>query len=102
VQQVKSYTADTFRTFADANVTPDMVEIGNEITNGFLWPEGQLTWKGSDDEGWQRLSDLLKASEDGVFQGAGSKTKPLIMIHLDRGGDTAKSRTFFDHILGNL
>lgn len=99
VQQVRSYTADTFRTFANANVTPDMVEIGNEITNGFLWPEGQLTWKSQDDEGWQRLSDLLKASEDGVLQGAGFKTKPLIMIHLDRGGDTAKSRIFFDHIL---
>jgi arabinogalactan endo-1,4-beta-galactosidase len=62
-----------------------MVEIGNEISNGFLWPDGQLTWKGQDDEGWQRLSDLLKATEDGVVQGSGSKRKPLILIHLDTG-----------------
>ena len=76
-----------------------MVEIGNEISNGFLWPDGQLTWKCQDDEGWQRLSDLLKATEDGVVQGAGSKRKPLILIHLDTGGDTPKCKSFFDHIL---
>jgi arabinogalactan endo-1,4-beta-galactosidase len=99
VQQVKSYATDTLRTFADANVTPDMVEVGNEITNGMLWPEGQLTWKGQDDMEWQQLSDLLKAGEDGILEGAGPKNKPLIMIHLDRGGDIAKSSSFFDHIL---
>ena len=76
-----------------------MVEIGNEISNGFLWPDGQLTWKCQDDEGWQRLSDLLKATEDGVVQGSGSRRKPLIMIHLDTGGNTPKCRSFFDRIL---
>ena len=101
VQQVKSYAADTLRDFANADVTPDMVEVGNEITNGMLWPDGQLTWKSQDDEGWQQLSDLLKAGEEGILEGAGSKPKPLIMIHLDRGGDTAKSRSFFDHILAH-
>lgn len=99
VQQVKSYAANTLRTFADANVTPDMVEVGNEITNGMLWPDGQLTWKSNDDKEWQQLSELLKAGEDGILEGAGSNGKPLIMIHLDRGGDTAKSRSIFDHIL---
>jgi arabinogalactan endo-1,4-beta-galactosidase len=99
VRQVRTYAADTIRTFANAEVTPDMVEVGNEITNGMLWPDGQLSWKDRDDDEWQRLADLLKAGEDGIREASGSKNKPLIMIHLDRGGDSVKSRSFFDHIL---
>jgi len=38
VQAVFEYTRDTIAAFRDAGVLPDMVQIGNEITNGMLWP----------------------------------------------------------------
>src|SRR4030043_1584329 len=39
VQAVFEYTRDTIIAFRDANVMPDMVQNGNEIINGMLWPD---------------------------------------------------------------
>ncbi len=36
------YTRDVVKACSDANVLPDMVQIGNEIGNGLLWPDGRL------------------------------------------------------------
>jgi len=42
IQAVFDYTRDTIARFRDVGVLPDMVQIGNEITNGMLWPDGKL------------------------------------------------------------
>src|ERR1700690_1672634 len=42
VTAVFEYTRDTIAAFRDAGVLPDMVQVGNEITNGILWPDGRL------------------------------------------------------------
>jgi len=34
---VRNYTRDTLQHFRDAGVMPDMVQVGNEITNGMLY-----------------------------------------------------------------
>jgi arabinogalactan endo-1,4-beta-galactosidase len=39
---VFAYTRDTIHAFRAAGVMPEMVQVGNEITNGFLWPDGHL------------------------------------------------------------
>src|SRR5262249_8719933 len=40
VQAVFEYTRDSIAAFRDAGVLPDMVQIGNEVINGMLWPDG--------------------------------------------------------------
>ena len=54
-QAVFEYTRDTVAAFRDAGVLPDMVQPGNEISHGMLWPDGKLP-----DE-WDHFADLLKA-----------------------------------------
>jgi arabinogalactan endo-1,4-beta-galactosidase len=39
VQAVFEYTRDTIIAFRQAGVMPDMVQPGNEIINGMLWPD---------------------------------------------------------------
>ena len=90
--QVFRYTRDTVAAFRDAGVLPDMVAIGNEITHGMLWPDGKLP------ENWSNFTDLLKAGINGVDAGHGNTPRPLIMIHIDRGGDWARTKDFFDHL----
>lgn len=92
VNQVYSYTRDTIRAFQQAGVLPDMVATGNEITNGMMWPDGKLP------QNWKQFTDLLKAAAQGVDAGAGNQPRPLIMIHIDRGGDWKKTKYFFDHL----
>lgn len=197
---VYAYSRDTIASFRAEGVLPNMVQIGNEITPGMLWPLGQVanfsktnaimyirgtfnnwettsmtlvsnyTWEcvvsnvsttdrfqfdawgnwgksfgdtnsdwtaetntgaGGDiyfpagvegagyavvcfnevtlsysitsngtmnDANWTRFTGLLKAGIAGVKQGAGSERVPLIMIHIDRGGDNQSSRSFFDRM----
>jgi arabinogalactan endo-1,4-beta-galactosidase len=42
VKAVFEYTRDTIAAFRDAGAMPEMVQIGNEISNGVLWPDGKL------------------------------------------------------------
>ncbi len=90
VDAVFEYTRDTIIAFRDANALPDMVQIGNEIIHGMLWPDGKLPDK------WDNLAELLEAGINGVDAGRGNNPRPLIMIHIDKGGDMNATKHFFD------
>ena len=42
VQQMRTYNSNTIAAFAAAGAMPDYVQIGNEITQGMLWPDGRI------------------------------------------------------------
>ena len=67
--------------FREANVYPDMVQVGNEISNGMIWPYGKLP------ENWDSFAALIKAGINGVYASIGNNKHPKIMIHIDKGGD---------------
>jgi arabinogalactan endo-1,4-beta-galactosidase len=92
VEALFEYTRQTIAAFENAGVLPDMVQIGNEITNGMLWPDGRLP------ENWDNFADLVKAGIGGVEVGKGNAPRPRIMIHIDRGGDEARTKYFFDKL----
>jgi arabinogalactan endo-1,4-beta-galactosidase len=91
VQKVFEYTRDTIAAFRDAGVLPDMVEVGNEITHGMLWPDGKLP------DNWDNFADYVRAGVKGVRAGSGTNLPPKIMIHIDQGGSIAKTKYFFDN-----
>src|SRR5579862_3865533 len=64
-QAVFDYTKDTIAAFRDAGVLPDMVQIGNEVVGGMLWPDGKLPGN------WDNFADLVKAGIKGVDAGRG-------------------------------
>ena len=41
-QAVYDYTLESMQTFLDAGVNITMVQVGNELSNGLLWPEGKV------------------------------------------------------------
>jgi arabinogalactan endo-1,4-beta-galactosidase len=92
VEAVFNYTRDTTAAFREAGVLPDMVQIGNEIPGGMLWPDGKVP------ANWDNLAELLKAGIAGVEAGKGNQSRPRIMIHIDKGGDKNATKTFFDKI----
>jgi arabinogalactan endo-1,4-beta-galactosidase len=106
-QQVETYSRSTIEAFKAAGAMPDWVQVGNEITRGMLWPTAQLKVPGAtqtdlpatydDSTQWDHLTRLLKAGVRGVKAGAGD-TPPRIAIHIDKGGDWATTKWFFDHI----
>jgi len=92
VQAVHDYTRDTIIAFREAGAMPDMVQIGNEITPGMLWPDGKLP------ANWDNFAELLKAGIKGVEVGRGTNARPRIMIHIDKGGNRASTKWFFDKL----
>ena len=90
---VYAYTKRVITALKNQNTIPDMVQVGNEITNGMLWPDGKIS-----SAGWSNFTALLKAGIQGV-KDVSDTTK--IMIHIDRGGDNSTSRWYFDNLTSN-
>ena len=78
--------------FKAAGALPEMVQVGNEITNGMIWPLGKLPPAVNGKTLASFVASGLKAVHD---TDAGIKT----MIHIDKGGDNAASRTFYDQLI---
>ncbi len=91
---IYKYSKDVMSTFKDAGLTPEMVQIGNEVNSGILWPEGK-SW-GGDGHEFDRLSLLLKSAIKGVKEAVGSDSK--IMLHLAKGPDNGAFKWWFDEI----
>ncbi len=91
VQALHDYTFDTISALAAAGVKPDMVQIGNEITPGMLFPDGE-----SSNENWPRLGQLLKAGASAVQE---VDPNIRIMLHIEKGGDNATTRWWVDHAI---
>jgi arabinogalactan endo-1,4-beta-galactosidase len=92
VDSVFEYTKSTTTSFREAGVLPDMVQIGNEVSNGMIWPDGKLP------DNWDNFIDLTKAGIKGVMAGKGNLEPPLIMIQIDKGGDKKATKWFLDKI----
>lgn len=105
-QKVESYTHETVAQFKAGGAMPDWVQVGNEITVGTLWPLARLPGRSStggaldlteETRQWDHLTRILKAGIRGVKSAAGD-TPPRIAIHIDKGGNWAATKWFFDHI----
>jgi arabinogalactan endo-1,4-beta-galactosidase len=94
---VQKYTRNVVATLSAQGTPPDIVQIGNEVTGGMLWPQGQL-YVGSQQR-WVEFTTLLKAGIAGARKGAPEGHKPQIMLHIDRGGDLGGTQWFYDHML---
>lgn len=89
VKQVHDYTKDVVASLKEQGVAPDMVQVGNEINHGILWPTGNT-------KNMDSLAGLLKAGIKGVKE-ADKRIK--IMLHIACGGQNTESRYFIDNML---
>jgi arabinogalactan endo-1,4-beta-galactosidase len=91
VRQMHDWTRASVQQMKDAGVTPDMVQVGNEITPGLMIDRGGSV------RNWGQLGRLLKAGLTAV-----KEVDPRIqtMLHIDRGGDTAASVQWLENAFG--
>ena len=94
---VHDYTRRIIARFARHGAAVDMVQIGNEVTAGMLWPVGQLYLPNGEQQ-WVEFTTLLKAGIAGARAGNPRHHRLQVMVHIDRGGDNGGTRWFYDHI----
>jgi arabinogalactan endo-1,4-beta-galactosidase len=81
---VRRYTAGVVAAFADQGTPVEVVQVGNEIDNGLLWPVGRPT-----NGDWDVVAALVRAAAAGAREGGGD-APPQVMVHLAAGGDAEK------------
>lgn len=90
---VRVFTAQVLTQLKLQGTPPDIVQLGNEITNGMLWNDGRVG--GVYDANWPQLASLLQSAAAGVTDAL--SPRPPIMIHLDTGGNNTATRWWFDN-----
>ena len=82
------HTVNTLKALKNVGLIPEMIQIGNEITNGLLWPDGHI-------DNTETMVMLLKAGVRGAREQC---PKAKIVLHLDFGTNNEQYRQWFDKI----
>ena len=83
------YTKNTIQELKDQGTTPDMVQVGNEINHGLVWPEGKVSNVDS-------MAQLISAGIAGV---KAADPSIIIMFHIALGGQNDESVFFIDQMI---
>ena len=83
---VYSFTSDVLKSLSSADVSPDMVAVGNEITNGLLWPYGLKP----------QFDNIASFVSAGIRACRDLDPSIPVMIHLDNGGFNEMYVEWFD------
>lgn len=102
-QAVYDYTTEVMQALADANAMPHIVQIGNEVNSGMMWPAGKTWSEGSEVVGGfdgfaALLSQGAKAIRDNDPNKDDPQKKIKIAIHLADGGNNDLYHTVFDEL----
>jgi arabinogalactan endo-1,4-beta-galactosidase len=86
---LKAHTIQVLKALKSQHTFPDMIQVGNEINHGIVWPIGDMKHQ-------DQMIDLLKEGVAGVRK---MSKKVPIMMHLACGGQNEESIRFLDQLI---
>lgn len=89
---VYRFTKKSLETAREADVAPEWIQVGNEVTNGMLWPVGKLERTDGRCESYGDFCRLLKA---GCHACREVIPDAKIILHLEKSNDQAVYGEFF-------
>lgn len=125
-EKVYQFTLKTMKTFKENGTIPEYVQVGNEVTNGLMWPFAkkpsaedmeEVTGQNADSEERLVLGKKLKNIDPAIgnpydniarFISAGIRAvrevspSTKIIIHLDNGGNNPMYRDWFDNYMARI
>ena len=81
-----NYTRYVLLSLKNANAIPDMVQVGNEINHGMIWPAGNIN----------QLDSLAELFNSGATAVRSISPNIPVMLHLALGGQNEECRFFID------
>lgn len=86
---LKTYTKKVLIALRDQGTLPEMVQIGNEINHGMLWPDGHISNP-------DNLAGLLKAGVEAVRE---VDPSIIVMMHIALGGQNREANFWLDNMI---
>lgn len=88
-QLVYEYTRDVLDICRKEDIMPQMVAVGNELSNGLMWPVAK----------WPEFDNIAKFVKAGAKAVREADPEIPIMIHLDNGGKIELYEEWFDNFV---
>jgi len=85
-KSIYDFTAKVMQELKDQGTTPDMVQVGNEINHGMIWPDGAIN----------NLDTLAQFLYSGITAVKAVSPRTTIMLHIALGGQNTESRFWLD------
>jgi len=85
---LQSYTTSVITSFKNNGTLPDYVQVGNEISNGMLWPVGSLS----------NQSQFVGLIQSGIAGVRAVSSTPKIILHCNNAANTSLVEWFFNTI----
>lgn len=101
---VYQYTRRTLQALKQKGVVPELIQVGNETTNGMLWPLGKIVWAsrtaGADSlaleaESWHYLCRLYQAGCRACREVC---PEARIIIHTEKAGRWEFTRDYYQQL----
>jgi arabinogalactan endo-1,4-beta-galactosidase len=86
-----NYTFEVMTALKTAGVSPEWVQVGNEIPGGMIYPEGSTS-------NWPQLAQLINKGYDAI-KTVSPQTK--VILHVDQGNNSERFRWWFDAAKAN-
>ncbi|MCC8066192.1 MAG: glycosyl hydrolase 53 family protein [Clostridiales bacterium] len=127
-QAIYDFTMQVLKRCREEDILPQIVAVGNELSNGLLWPLGQLTKEtpapslpvemspcsdsadtedapdAAPDQAYRNVASFVNAGIRAVrdFENRINAAQKIhSMLHLDNGGNNQLYRTWFDRYFAN-
>lgn len=88
-QAVYDFTRQTLLTLKEKEAFPTMIQVGNELSNGLLWPYGKVP----------EYDNIARFINAGIRAVRSVDQNLPVMLHLDNGGNNALYREWFDEYM---
>jgi arabinogalactan endo-1,4-beta-galactosidase len=86
---VYEHTFDVCNSLVSQGTPPDMVQVGNEINAGMLWPDGN----------YQNMDNLAALLKEGYRAVKDCSSSTLVMLHIAEGGNNDIARWWFGNMV---
>jgi arabinogalactan endo-1,4-beta-galactosidase len=89
-QAVYDHTHSVLMALKEEGTMPQMVQIGNEVSNGMLWPDGRAK------DQFDNFAELLKS---GIAAARDADPSIKIVLHSDKGGNVKAVHPWLDNLI---
>lgn len=87
LKDLHDYTYDVMTALRSAGISPEWVQVGNEIPGGMVYPEGST-------DHWNQLVQLLNKGYEAIKEVSPASK---VILHIDQGNNKSRFRWWFDN-----